>query len=155
MNIIEIIVRKNTMLFKENIMFLNRLSDERKKDFLQLCYHAASADCLWTDEELNYIDEFAKELGLSSLSKDEIQPIDEIYLNLKESTDEESRIILAEIIALLKIDHSFDKKETDFVKRLSNELCFEEKDLDSISTSVDEYLKGFYSFYNCVIMNRG
>lgn len=132
-------------------MFLEKLSDERKYYFLQLCYHAAGINGKIEDEEKETIDEYTRELGIPCINDNSLLECEDVLSKISEGTDEECRIILAEIIALLKVDSEYDKAEQNFAKKVSDSLCFDDNTLSKYESVIDSYLKGLSEFIECVL----
>ena len=112
-------------------MYLNKLTNEQKELFLDLCIHAAMADNKFVDEEKDIIIEYCLEMGIPE--RYEIKTaIDDVIEKLSAvSTKKEMRIVYMEIMALLLSDRVFDEKEKVFVEKIATvaEITDEEKEM--------------------------
>ena len=112
-------------------MYLNKLTNEQKELFLDLCIHAAMADNKFVDEEKDIIIEYCLEMGIPE--RYEIKTaLDDVIEKLSAvSTKKEMRIVYMEIMALLLSDRVFDEKEKVFVEKIATvaEITDEEKEM--------------------------
>lgn len=101
-------------------MYLNRLNEEQKDLFIDLCIHAALANDKFVDEEKELINVYCDEMNITSVRYEANRSLDEVVEKLIGiSTKEELRIIILEITALMISDKVYDEAERKFMKDLS------------------------------------
>ena len=117
-------------------MFLNRLSNDQKELFLDLCIHASKANDDFSADEKFTIDQYCEEMHkheLSTLAQDLI----------KISSESDLKIILLETSALLLSDNKFDDFEKQFIEAFTKQIGLSQEQLDSVLSMLRE-LTGIY-----------
>lgn len=113
-------------------MFLNRLSNEQKELFLDLCIHASKANEDFSDEEKLTLEQYCEEMHID-VRFDEKTGFEEAADKLLEiSSDTELRIIMLETAALLISDNTYDDQEKVFFESLSAKLGMDKTAADEI-----------------------
>ena len=119
-------------------MYLNRLSNEQKELFLDLCIHAAKANDDFSADEKLTLDQYCDEMNIE-VRYDEKASVSELTERLVEiSTPEELRMILIETVSLLRADNNFDEQEKAFTDALTAKLGMSPADVDKVSALLDE-----------------
>ncbi len=125
-------------------MYLNRLNDEQKDLFIDLCIHAAYANEKFVDEEKELINAYCDEMHLSDVRYESRKTLDDVTDRLTEiSSKTELRIILLEIGALMLSDNVYDEHEQAFMKELAHRSGLTDKGLEEMF----DCLKGLTSLY--------
>ena len=113
-------------------MFLNRLSNEQKELFLDLCIHASKSNEDFSDEEKLTLEQYCEEMHIE-VRFDEKAGFEEAASKLLDiSTDTELRIIMLETAALLISDNSYDEQEQSFFESLSAKLGMDKAAADEV-----------------------
>ncbi len=133
-------------------MFLQKLDQKRREAFLQICFYAIKSNGVIEKEEMNALNDYAKEMGVSMVEEKELDSFEDVLMNLSEGTNEECKIVLFELIALLKIDGVFDLEELSFINQVADALGFSKTDVKNFSLVLDEYLEAFNKVCKCVII---
>ena len=134
-------------------MFLYELKEERKNYFLKLCYYAISTDGIINDDEIDVMKEYSNELSIEPVLSCPEETVEEVLYKLSESSEKERRIVLAEIVALLKVDKEYNEKEREFSKSVANHLNYNENELEEFEADVDAFLDSFKRL--CSLINDG
>lgn len=121
-------------------MFLNYLSEESKEDFLKLCVYTALSNEEFAEEEKKMLKEYCKEMNIS----DHIPSIDgsvEVVLdNINKNTGiTEKKIIVLELLGLVKADGFFDNAEQEFMQKLVGKLGMNEDIMKYLNSLLDVY----------------
>ena len=129
-------------------MYLNKLSEEQKNLFLDLCIHAAMANNVMADEEKELIDQYCAEMDISSPRYSTETSVDDARAKLAEiSSGSEKRIIALEIAALMFADNEHDESEKVFMRELTQSLDITDDEYDKILGFVGKII-GLYSEIN-------
>lgn len=120
-------------------MFLNELSVNEKKVFLQLATAMAKQDGAFTKEEHELLNSFSKECGISY---DELESLDfsELLESLKNSTDKSKRIILLGLIGMSIQDAKYMYSERKFLNLVADNFLIAQFEVDDIISMYDHYL---------------
>lgn len=114
-------------------MYLNRLNNEQKELFLDLCINAAEADNNFAAEEKRLIEQYCEEMQMAGVRLQADHDFESAVSNLMNiSSKEDLRMILLEITALVLADGKFDKAEKEFVDRLVKLTGMESETFDKM-----------------------
>ncbi|MBR4554446.1 MAG: hypothetical protein IKO27_02520 [Ruminococcus sp.] len=128
-------------------MYLNRLSNEQKELFLDLCIHAAKADMDFGAEEKLIIEQYCEEMHID-VRMGEKSSFEEASQKLLEiSSPVELRIILLEMASLLFSDNEYSDEEKRFMDALASKLGVDKQKLDEIFSALKE-LTSIYAKVN-------
>ncbi|MBR6873802.1 MAG: hypothetical protein IKN17_09890 [Ruminococcus sp.] len=128
-------------------MFLNRLSNEQKELFLDLCIHASKANNNFSAEEKLTVEQYCEEMHID-VRFDEREGFAEATDRLiASSSDQELKIILLETAALLLSDSTYDPDEQRFFDSLTARLGLAPEQTEEVLTLLSE-LTGVYSKIN-------
>lgn len=134
-------------------MYLNRLNSEQKELFLDLCIHASLSNNNFAAEEKNAIEQYCAEMQLSQVRYNAERTVDEAVNRILEiSTNEELRIILLEITALIISDNIYDEREQKFMNDLADKIGFSKGHLDEMLGCLNE-LTDVYKKINSLVFN--
>ena len=122
-------------------MFLKMLSEDGQKVFLQTCVLAAKANGVVAEEEQALMSEYCHEMGRTEQISWVDVPKEKVFNSLSElESEQDKRIILLEILGLVKADNEYDAHEQDFVRGLVSALGLSQETDKSITNLLDKYL---------------
>lgn len=111
-------------------MYLNRLSNEQKELFLDLCIHASNANGDFDANEKLMIDLYCDEMNIA-VRYEARYPVSELAAKLFEiSTKAELKMILIETASLLLSDSDIDSDEQAFIDSMTKQIGMSEKEVD-------------------------
>ena len=122
-------------------MYLNFLTKEEKRQYLNLAIIAANSNDSFEDKEKEFISGYQREMGIS-LEPAEFGPEDNeesVFRFFSMSEISHKKIVLFEILGLLSCDSKFDENEKRFVFRLINAIGLSADDVDTISQLASRY----------------
>lgn len=98
------------------IMFLNQLNEDQKEMFLQLCYYAVMADGQFDQLEMETISRLCYEMMIPNHMPDTTEPLADVLETLQETcSPQEIRIIIFELMLLLRSDGTYNEAEQEFL----------------------------------------
>jgi len=122
-------------------MFLNVLSEENKKIFIDLAIVVACADDSFDPEEKDLIEAYKQEMGIEYYHPEVRTEINSIISNIVLScTEKEKRIVVFEIIGLAKSDKIYDSREKELVNRIATAIGVDSVYIGECELLIDEYL---------------
>lgn len=124
-------------------MFLNRLSNDQKELFLDLCIHASKANDDFSADEKFTIDQYCEEMHIPVRyeEKHELSTLAQDLIKI--SSESDLKIILLETSALLLSDNKFDDFEKQFIEAFTKQIGLSQEQLDSVLSMLRE-LTGIY-----------
>ena len=132
-------------------MYLNRLNNEQKELFIDLCIHASLSNNNFAAEQKGTINAYCKEMNLSDIRYETSKSLDEVLDRIIEiSTKDEIRIIILEITALIISDDIYDEREKAFMDRLINKTGISKERLDEILTCLHELTATYKKINNLI-----
>lgn len=97
-------------------MFLNALQEGNKELFLKMCVHASLANDIFSEEEKEMIYAYCREMNITEhLPEEEDNFADVVATLAKQADNVEKKIIILELLGLVKSDGLFDEKEMSFM----------------------------------------
>ena len=128
-------------------MFLNRLSNEQKEMFLDLCIHASKSNNNFDDDEKLIIEQYCDEMHID-VRFDEKLTLQEIAEKLPTiSSKSDIRIVLLETASLLLSDNIYDESEKQFFESFAEKAGVSREELDGLIKTLGE-LTEVYSKIN-------
>lgn len=122
-------------------MFLKMLSEDGQKVFLQTCVLAAKANGVVAEEEQALMSEYCHEMGRTEQISWVDVPKEKVFEHLSGiANEQDKKIILLEILGLVKADNEYDAHEQAFVSELVAALGLSEETGESIIKLLDKYL---------------
>ena len=123
-------------------MFLKLLNVDAKEKFLKLCVFASNSNGFLENEERLLIFEYCREMNL----KEEIPELTESFEDLMSEMNDvmslkEKKIVLLEILALIKCDGVYDKKEKEFMEKIISKFGFEDIALGEYNDLLEKYMQ--------------
>lgn len=129
-------------------MFLNSLKEENKNGFLKLCIFAALANDEFAEEEKEMIYAYCREMNIPETVPDAEGSVEDLLECInKGTTESEKKIIILEILGLLKSDGVYDEKEEKFMEKVIHGLDIKEEVLDKVNRLLDQYLDLYRELY--------
>lgn len=121
-------------------MFLNQLKEENKELFLKVCVHASLSNGVFANKEKEMISEYCREMNISENVPECGETFDATLEELSEkATNEEKKIIMLEILGLVKSDGVYDEKEKKFMNDLAKGIKVQEIVLTKLNSLLDIY----------------
>lgn len=122
-------------------MLLKMLSEESQKVFLQTCVLAAKANGAVVEEEQAMMSEYCHEMGYEEQISWVDVPKERVLRDLSEiKSEQDKRIILLEILGLVKADNEYDIHEQALVGEVTTALGLSNTTSESIVALLDKYL---------------
>ncbi|MBR1764598.1 MAG: hypothetical protein IJ746_04315 [Ruminococcus sp.] len=124
-------------------MFLNRLSNEQKELFLDLCIHASKSNDDFSADEKFVIDQYCEEMHIPVRYEEQHEMATLAEKLIAVSSESDLKIILLETSALLLSDNKFDEFEQQFIEAFTKQIGMTREQLDSVLAMLRE-LTGIY-----------
>lgn len=121
-------------------MFLNKLEKNTKDLFLKLCIHAALSNGVFADEQKEMVKAYCREMNIPEDIPEFNDTFEELLdqISLK-TTNQEKKIIVLEILGLIKSDGIYDEKEKLFMKSLIKGINVNEDVLNKTQSLLEIY----------------
>lgn len=94
-------------------MYLVKLTEEVKQNFLDLAQFIAKSDSKFSDEEKEMLEVYAHEMGIPCVPAE--RELDDILTKLKEASSIEKKIIIFELVGLVVVDDDYSAEEKDIL----------------------------------------
>ena len=120
-------------------MFLNQLSYQEKKMFLDLSIHVAKANDELAAEEKAMLSEYCNEMQLPAIELFETEPLETVLDYFSLADMHIKKIVLLEIYGLAYVDGSYDEAETKVVEKFVEATGISAEDNNMIKSSIEEY----------------
>lgn len=132
-------------------MYLKRLNEEQKELFLDLCISAALSNDVMEDVEKELIAQYCEEMQLDEVRFTVKNGTEEATDKLIQiSSNEELRMILVEITALVLTDNQFDELEKQFVNQLLEKMNISKVEFEEMQSSIKE-ISSAYTRLNSLV----
>ncbi len=122
-------------------MFLNQLSYQEKKMFLDLSIHVAKANNVLAAEEKALISGYCTEMQLPPIELYETEPLETVTDYFEMADDHIKKIVLLETFGLVYADGEFDREEDSMVKQFAENIGISNEDYDSLHNAIKEYYR--------------
>lgn len=110
-------------------MYLNLLTDEEKRLFLELEIYMSKEDSEFSAEEKDIIDAHCLEMHIDSYDYECTRPLINIISELSEKcTDSEKRIIFLELVAVVLADGLYHEAERAIIEQIKNYFGLNDND---------------------------
>ena len=120
-------------------MFLNQLSYQEKKMFLDLSVHVAKANDVLAAEEKAMISSYCTEMQLPPIELYETEPIETVTSYFALADDHVKKIVLLEVFGLVYADGSFDNEETSMVKTFADGIGISKEIYNRLHKAIKDY----------------
>lgn len=120
-------------------MFLNQLSYQEKKMFLDLSIHVAKANNELAAEEKAMISAYCMEMQLPPIELYETEPLETITSYFALADEHVKKIVLLESFGLVYADGDFDKEEVVLVKKFAEDIGISEDTYNNIHKAIVDY----------------
>lgn len=122
-------------------MFLNLLQERNKEAFLALTVHASLANGIFAEEEKDMIYAYCHEMNMKEQIPSELKDFEQIIDLLADQADDvEKKIIIMEILGLIKADGIYDEQEKRFMEKLTEGLKVDKEVLGKFDSLLEIYL---------------
>lgn len=122
-------------------MFLNLLREESKELFLKVCVYASLSNEIFAEEEKEMIYAYCREMNIVEHIPEAVEDFGQIMNCLAEGTDNtEKKIIILEVLGLIKADGAYDEKEKCFIRKLVQGMGIKMDTLDKLNSLLEIYL---------------
>lgn len=133
-------------------MFLNYLSEESKEDFLKLCVYAALSNEEFAEEEKEMLKEYCKEMNISDHIPSTDGSVEVVLDNINKNAGiTEKKIIVLELLGLVKADGFFDNAEQEFMQKLVGKLGMNEDMMKHLNSLLDVYTVTCKELYTTIM----
>ncbi len=130
-------------------MFLHMLVNEEKEAFIDLARLAAGCNNDITDEQEIMLEQYCDEMGIP-FPMSHAKTLDEIIEFFKESSYQNKKTVVFEIIGLLFSDGNFDENEMQFVRKLAIPLGISKETVEEMFELNTRYLNILHDIL-CII----
>lgn len=120
-------------------MFLNQLSYQEKKMFLDLSIHVAKANDELAAEEKAMISEYCNEMQLPAIEIFETEPLETVLDYFALADMHIKKIVLLEIYGLAFVDGGYDDEEVKVVDKYIKATGISEEDNNMTKDLIEEY----------------
>lgn len=120
-------------------MFLNQLSYQEKKMFLDLSVHVAKANDVLAAEEKEMISGYCTEMQLPPVELYETEPIETVTSYFALADDHVKKIVLLEVFGLVYADGSFDNEENSVVKTFADGIGISKEIYNRLHKAIKDY----------------
>ena len=120
-------------------MFLNELQEKNKELFLKICLHASLSNKVFADEEKEMIYAYCREMNVPESIPDGSELDNVIEILGLQADGVEKKIIILEILGLLKADGNYDEKEKRFIEKLDEGLDVDKAIIESFNGLLERY----------------
>lgn len=122
-------------------MFLGKLNQEEKANFLELVYKIANIDQNYADEEKELIDAYKIEMGLSEVTnKKNIHQLVDFF---SRTSIEVQKIVWFELINLICADAVIADEEQDIINMINEKFQLPDRTLKKIEEAMIEWHTAF------------
>lgn len=112
-------------------MFLNMLNQKEKEYFLELANIAMNVDEVVTEEELDMLDMFRKEMSLQDYVIKNV-PLDKLKADVDLCSKRNKKVMLFELTGMMYADNEVADVEDKWLKDLGNRWGFRESEIKKI-----------------------
>lgn len=120
-------------------MFLNQLSHQEKKMFLDLSIHIAKANDFMSAEEKQLISGYCIEMQLPPIELYETESLETIFDYFSMSDFHVKKIVMLEILGLVYADGSYDSEEEKVVKQFAEKTGISDESYAEIHDVIKKY----------------
>ena len=132
-------------------MFLNQLENKNKRLFLKVCVLASLSDGVFAKEEREMITAYCKEMNVPEEVPDCPETMNDLLEEIAQNTSEkEKKIIVLEILGLLRSDGIFEDMEKTFVDTLAEKLDVPYYVFDQINSLLKVYTAVYQELYSTI-----
>lgn len=122
-------------------MFLNQLSHQEKKMFLDLSIHIAKANDILSAEEKQLISGYCTEMQLPPIELYETESLETVSDYFSMVDPHVKKIVMLEILGLVYADGSYDSEEEKVVKQFSEKIGISDESYGEIHDVIKRYYK--------------
>ena len=131
-------------------MFLNRLELIEKEAFVSLAVKAAEANGHVADEEYQMIEEYCKEMGIAFFDSKNVKSIEEVISIYSDSSEQNKKIAVLEIIGLMFADGGYDDEEKAFVNKFAEGIGVSQDSVQKCEDALGKYIDMSRELLGCI-----
>jgi len=120
-------------------MFLNGLSYQEKKMFLDLSIHIAKANDVLSGEEKALISAYCSEMQMPAIELYDTEAIETVIAYFAMAEESVKKIVILEILGLAYVDGAYDETEEKLVKRVAEEIGIDDKTYKKLHKAIQDY----------------
>lgn len=120
-------------------MFLNQLSQQGKKMFLNLSVHVAKADDVLEAKEKELISAYCNEMQIPTVELFDVIPMNKIIGYFSKSEMHIKKIVLLEILGLAYVDGVYSEAETKLIKEFVEKIGISKTDYQKLNKLIGKY----------------
>ncbi len=120
-------------------MFLNQLSYQERKMFLNLSVHVAKADNVLEAKEKELISAYCNEMQLPAVELFEVVPMETITDYFAQADMHTKKIVLLEILGLAYVDGAYCEAEKNLIKGFVEKIEIPEEDYQKLNELISKY----------------
>ncbi|MGN0163656.1 MAG: hypothetical protein ACI4EA_08795 [Candidatus Ornithomonoglobus sp.] len=133
-------------------MFLSLLSENNKRNFIDLCGYASAADGIFSDVEKETIAAYCREMNINEMIPDTTKDINTILDDLYENSNKkEKRIILFELLGLFFSDDVFTDEEQELAKKIADKFEINKEEMQKLSSLLTIYKTLYNELYLAIL----
>ena len=120
-------------------MFLNQLSYQEKKMFLDLSIHIAKSNNELAAEEKALISSYCTEMQLPPIEVYSTEPFETVTSYFALADIHVKKIVVLEIFGLAYVDGDFDNDEIKIIKKFSDDIGITDEIYSELHDAIKEY----------------
>ncbi len=120
-------------------MFLNSLSKNHKRQFMELAVKAAEINGTVELAERNMLKAYGMEMEITPIYTSDSNIEDVLQKMKTDATESELKIVLFELMGILVSDKEFDEAEKEFLEKVRNSFCISQEKCDELLKLLYEY----------------
>ncbi len=127
-------------------MFLNSMSSDEKKRFLELAYKFAQIDGNYAEDEEEIINSYKAELGITDIC--DTGSIDDLMDFFATRSESVKRIVLFELYGMIYADGKIEESEKEVFEKLKSKFGLSEELVNKITEVADELQAVYDKIYD-------
>jgi len=120
-------------------MFLNQLSYQEKKMFLDLSIHIAKSNNELAAEEKAMISAYCTEMQLPPIEIYTTEPLETVTSYFALADIHVKKIVILEILGLAYVDGEYDENELNMIKKFADEIGVSDDIYNKLHDAIKEY----------------
>ena len=120
-------------------MFLNQLSYQEKRMFLDLSIHIAKANDVLDAAEKALISQYCNEMELPPIELYETEPLETVIDYFALADLKIRKIVILESLGLAYVDGTYDEKEESLVKKVAEEIGISLEVFEQLHIAIKDY----------------
>lgn len=129
-------------------MFIERLNENEKKDFLELIYKIANCDNNFADEEEELINSYKNELGIEKIEN--TKTIDQLVEEFAEKSIQIKKVVFFELYGMIMADGKLELQEERIFFLIKNKFMLEEKSYTKLIKAAEQLQQAYDQVYAAI-----